>query len=329
MCRRFGLTLFALLVLAPAAGAQVAATDLTPGGVRYAAVEAFGVNKATFTADNPAALLAPGPSVVGGGGLRHESDDLRGTPNADLHGRYGGLRLVGEQAAFALDALMVRDRDDRFQELTDVRDAQVAFAPLDWLAVGFGLGGTDANIDGADRTFERQIAGLTLRFGWLHLGYAAGREQKTFKPDPFLGLPYESLKVDRNVTHWGVALRGTEGWRWLLAYDVSDYAPFEDPGLTPVFGEAQGLRTETTTVQTVLWNVLLGATRADVIEHTLPGQPVMFENIEYTRADVGWVPRDGLSLVGSRAWVRWFNPDPAVLSDELSVTTAVTASWLF
>lgn len=270
------LALAALAAGPGVAAAQVAAMDLVPAAARFHHPNAVGINSATITPDNPAALAWSTDSAAAIGAT---SGSLvrPGLPQEDQAGRFYGARFVGDTWGLGLEYLAVDQITPPNNSYDRVANAQLSLK-MGWLALGVGTEEVETEAGGAPFKAKRSGGGLSLRlWGSLYLG--AARYWDDVRP------PGAPVAEPRNIDMAGIAFRSKGTVQWYLAYDVID----QDP-LPPQFG----LKSHAYTVQMNAGGFLLGASVGSLDVYG-PGTS-QAPTIRTRTLDIGWAPNMGWSL---------------------------------
>jgi hypothetical protein len=306
--------------------AQVAATDLMPGQVRYLTVEAGLFNSPGFTPDNPAALMWGGPSRIGLGHLEHKGPANGAMSSETINGDFIGGRWVGERIALGAEYLSAADDAASVRLEQKLSSAQIAFKVADFLSFGVALdneeldtvqnlftpAGTTIPVPVSTDTTDK-LLGVSLNLGdWLYLGYGAGSEEQQRTE---FGA---SQNAQRNVTQSGIAVRTLGTVRVYLAYDVIDRSDFSN-----VSGPAgDGVTFSSGTAQLGVWNALVGYSQTDVHDKHTPN-----DTVQYSHYDMAWAPEKGLALAYRRAKLTL---KPALAPAEQTFSTdSIVATYLF
>ena len=198
------------------AWAQVSTMELVPATVRYIHPQAVGLNTATFTPDNPAALAWADDDVAGIGATVGRRA-LPALPKEKQAGRFYGGRLVGDTFGVGLEYLGVDQISPPNQMYDRVSNVQLSLR-MGWLALGVGSENVETEVWGLPTELKRAGGGLSLRlWGALYLGVAGYTDLAQAAPLA----PIEHRQIDMA----GIALRTEGATRWYLAYDVVDQDP--------------------------------------------------------------------------------------------------------
>lgn len=266
-----------LAVWVGAAGAQVATTDLTAGAPRIWIRDGVGLNAATITPDNPAALVWSQHPLVSAGVFRVEQTAVASGVTQHLEGAFGGVRGVWDWFAVGAEGWSyhkVSPAPLDFRE-SDA-NGQLAARLGEFLSVGVGANAASNGTPGASWRVGGKTAGTTVRL-WkvLYVGYAAIREHLNNQP--------AGPVADRDGLMRGVALRTENAWPWYIAYDVIEKQTYP----LPIPGTGQRVANATVQWHPGAW--LLGVSRATITNQD--GTPLEFKPATY---DVGWAPERGL-----------------------------------
>lgn len=296
------------LLTAPPLWAQVAVTDLVPAAPRYIAPEAPGLNSATLTPDNPAALQWGQPSRLAAGALQGKHTDEFTGEETNYDGAFGGFRLVGSWAALAAEQLDAQGDDPTLDFEETVSSAQLSLGLGDVLALGGGVERSEFR----DFDLNSAQAGVSLHLGeYLYLGYVRTQDEVEFD--------FFDQTFDRETQRYGVGIRVIGDWSWYAEYYEFDMEPFDLPAFFGPFDFE--LDTRNASVQVNLGGLMVGYTYTEV------DVPAEDEEAEIQIADLAWAPESGWSLGGRYIDTEVKNPLGEVF--ERNRTTSVALTYLF
>jgi hypothetical protein len=324
MAKRLGCLLAVMVLCGVTASAQVAVTDLLPGTISFTDPMALGLNQATYTPDNPAALQWGTASLIGAGGLKSKIGSGQPGPSPQYMGNFAGARWIGQDAAAALDYHGVNDDKDAPRLDYTEGNGQLAFRVLSFLSFGVGVGKVSAEDDSALQEVTSQLAGVSLNLGdWFYVGYAGGKDELAVFPK-VAGAPFNSLRVNRDVNLYGVAIRTSGTVRFYLEASGGNRKNFASP-LLPAQDQG-GVETSTGAVQLAVWNIVVGF--ADTTYRLKDQQD---SDIERRTYDLGWVREHGIALTARLIELseRRFDPATGQKPEVTSRTVAAAASYLF
>lgn len=315
--------LSALLLCAGAGGAlgQVAAPDLVPIAPRIVGAESRGINTLNVVPDNPAAMVWGEGTVIGVGGGSGKERDNRAPTETDQRSRFAGLRLHGGHVALGAEALEIkRVASGGFSPLEE-RDQNlgVAIRMAGYLALGVSARRNTVASDGLDReTLSSTTGGLALNFAdWLYLGYGIGQNEiEMLQPLP-------AVTAESETVYTGIAVSVGEEWRWYLAYDVIDES---DRRVQGVDLPGTGLTRTTTTLQTAYAGWLLGV--ADTA-FDFPEGAILPPEVEQLGVDLGYAPREGLTITLHLQRLKLRNTAPGPEEDARLELRSVALAWRF
>lgn len=287
--------------------AQVATTDLAPGTMRFIHPDALGLNGASFTPDNPAALAWGKASLVGGGIIQGTYYDLQATTSDDFDGEYVGFRFVGDFISVAAETHSVTNSDTLNPIKDESTNIHAAFNLGGVLALG--VAAEEMFNQGSDINIERFTAGVSLALNdMFFVGAAVVQEEGTFT----------TFDLEREGTMFGVAFRIDGDWQWYGAYDVIDLDDLTWQGT--VVGGA--IKQDTTTLQVNIGNLLLGVGMFNVYPQGAT------DDVFGDFVEIGWAPEDGLSITARSLTTKV--TDQATGTDiEKSEMQSLTVAWLF
>ena len=300
----------AALLVALAAGtaqAQVATTDFVPAAPNFVHPAGSGVNGATITPDNPAALAWGMPSRIAVGKLKGTLKD-NGVPDRDFSGDFVGFRFVGSLLGIAVAEQTVKDDSPvNFGTYDRTVTAQLSLNLGNRLALGIGAG--KASQPPTLTSIPRQQIGASLRLGDIWYVGAAFYQDK-LEPAP-------GFSFKRNGTLLGVALR-TEGTvRWYVGLDHVDLKDFD---VVPASG---GIKIDRASVQMLAGWFLLGASTS----HVKPTGSNA-SSVHHAAYDIGFVPMQGLAVSLRIQTTPIFDPGGFVQNGSVD-TSSLALSWLF
>lgn len=292
------------VVMLGTAQAQVATTDLVPAAPTFLGSNGLGLNGASITPDNPAAVAWGNPSRVAAGYIKG-TDDVPPFSN-DFSGEYYGARLVGETFGFAAEQTKVKD-DSSFNlgTLDKTNDVQLSLNLGKSLALGIGAGKTTSDAAGVD--MKRTEAGASLRLNdvW-YLGLGAYQDKAT---------PGGSTsEYKRNGMLAGVALRTEGNWHWYLAYDYIKLNNFDIAG-----SSVGGYNMGRFTVQLAAGPLVVGAASARTNDESTGAT----NDWKTTTVDLGYAPMKGFT-VSARS-----QSTKGTTSSEKVTTNSVSVAYLF
>jgi hypothetical protein len=240
MKRNLWLLLVPALLMAGTVRAQVAIPELTPAAPRYYQAGQLGLNSATITADNPAALAWGEPTELGLGLFKLDQTPVAGTKTT-FNGYYGGYRGVGDKWSFGLEGLKASQSGGGLNETA--LSGHLAYQIFQGLALGAGVDQAKGDNAGFNSKVLAKTLGLSVNVGkTFYLGYAIGSDDY----DDSAG-----TSTTRDSTMLGVALRLKGSWLWHIAYDSLDKKDFGG-------GVGGGFKATTITLQANTGTWLLG-----------------------------------------------------------------------
>ncbi len=268
-----GLALLAGVVLpagvATVGWGQIAAPSLVPG---------------TFSSENPAAIKWGAPSRIGAAVVSQRDVDTPGNQKTDYAGASGGFRLVGETLALGAEGLHLEDLESNLHDVRDFASAALALQTGNSIAWGLGYNSGKQTLNTVKTESREPNLGISLRLGevWF-VGGTVGRESLSSK-DALI--PALNFYGDRDVLRAGIGFRrGGTVLMHVEAFAISklDY--------DTKFGKFAGEDTSGGTLEFTFWSFLLGGSTRHTQVHN-----AVTDTIDLTTADVGWAPRQGISL---------------------------------
>ncbi|HKI98381.1 MAG TPA: hypothetical protein VKB51_07905 [bacterium] len=302
----------AVLVLAGLVGtaqAQVATTDLVPAAPGFFHYQAIGINGATLTPENPAALAWGGPSRVAAGLIKGTiKDNLGVLPDRNTKGNFVGARLVGQTFGIAAEQMSVKD-DSSFNLGTydKTNDIQLSLNVGNWLGLGVGSGKTSSDALGLDLSRKEFGASVRVNEVWY---FGLGAVKDTLTPS---GSP---TSFDRNGVQAGVALRTEGDIKWYVGLDYVKLNTFPAPF------SGMGFKGTRLSVQMLAHSFLIGAASAKLDVLDTPNPP----DVSSHTFDIGYAPMQGLSVT---ARVQSTNVKDNAPTDESVDTTSVAVAYQF
>ena len=307
MLRRITILLLFTAFIPAALQAQVATTDLAPGTMRFIHPNAWGLNSASFTPDNPAALAWGKASLVGGGVVQGTFYDFQVATSEDFDGEYLGFRWVGEFISVAAETHSVKGNDTLNPLKDESTNVHAAFNLGGVLALG--VAAEEMFNQGSDIKVERFTAGASLSLNEMFfVGAALMQEKETSS----------GFDLEREGTMFGVAFRIDGDMQWYGAYDVIDLEDFTYQGVSQ-FG---AIKQDTTTLQVNISNLLLGVGVFNVYPEGAT------DDVAGDFVEIGWAPEDGLSIT-VRSLTTKVTDQAAGTDLEKSEMQSLTVAWLF
>ena len=274
-----------LLCAAGPAWSQVAAPSLVPGN---------------FTGDSPAVIKWAAPSEVGllAGNLELSSNI--GAPVFQLSGYSGGLRLVGNRLALAVDSTQLTSNELAVAPGTAARmergesNVQAAVQLGNRISIGFGQASKGEKrtvtsiLPGVPSSFQDTQSsipsvGLGLRLGeWVFIGVSSGKETRTVT-DPAAATTNER---EVNTAGFGIRTGGTVLFHAEL-FSISK------PDFFTAGVPADGESLVGATLEVVLGKILVGYNARTT---TFTNNATFQDKKEATIISLGWLPHTGLAI---------------------------------